>query len=182
MSEARWVEFGHERKAILRSITMSDVDERHRFFVELSMAQTGMVHTIDEIEIHNHETKDKIHDFLVHKRGLWLVAETQDNKIIGEVDILVKDLWRVNHNGVLSIGILPEFQGQGLGGLLMSHALAWAKRLPLLRIELAVFANNGRALDLYRKFGFVMEGRRKNFLRNSDGSFQDDLLMAAYLV
>lgn len=169
------------KKILLRKIMLSDDQERHQFFVELSMAQTGMVHTIDEIDIHTYETHDKIHDFLKNKRGLWLVALNGQKKIVGEIDILVKDLARIRHNGSLTVGVLPAFQGQGLGTLMMERALLWAREQQLSRIELSVFYGNTKAQKLYEKFGFVIEGQRKNFLRHQDGTFEDDLMMAKYL-
>lgn len=171
----------NQEKITLRPISMKDVNERHEFFVNLSIAQTGMVHTVDEIDIHTHETHDKIHDFLKNRRGLWLLAINKKGKVVGEVDIFVKHLARIRHNGLLTIGVLPAYQSQGLGTILMDHALLWAKEHGLLRIELAVFASNARARDLYKKFGFVVEGTRKDFLCHGDKSFEDDLLMAKYL-
>lgn len=165
----------------LAHITLGDVDERHEFFVKLSMEQVGMVHTVDEIDIHTHETYEKIDDFIKKRRGLWLLAFDAQKKVVGEVDILIKNLARVRHNGFLTVGISKELEGQGLGSLLVEQALLWAKKNSLLRIELSVFKNNLRAQFLYQKFNFVVEGVRKNFLRHQDGSFEDDLLMAKYL-
>lgn len=181
MANEIWTKLKNGKKIHLRAILFSDVQERHEFFVKLSLAQAGMVHTIDEIEIHTHETHEKIYDFLKNKRGLWLVAVNTQKKIVGEIDITVKNLSRIRHNGLLTIGILPEYQGAGLGTLMMEEAILWAKTHKLLRIELNVFNTNTRAQDLYQKFGFVVEGVRKNFLRHEDASFEDDLLMAKYL-
>lgn len=180
MGNENWIRLKSGKKIHLRNILFTDVNERHEFFVKLSMAQAGMVHTIDEIEIHTHETDVQIHDFLRNNRGLWLVAVSPQKKIVGEIDITVKNLLRIKHNGFLTIGILPEYQGQGLGTCLLEHAFSWAQAHELRRIELAVFASNTRAQALYEKFGFVVEGVRKNFLRHEDGSFEDDLMMAKY--
>jgi RimJ/RimL family protein N-acetyltransferase len=177
MGHDSWIRLKSGKKVQVRGILFTDVNERHEFFVKLSMAQAGMVHTIDEIEIHTHETHDKIYDFLRNKRGLWLVAVDTNKKIVGEVDITVKNLARIKHNGMLTVGILPEHQGQGLGSLLLEQAFLWAGAHNLLRIELSVFADNEPAKRLYEKFGFVVEGVRKNFLRLDDTTFVDDLIM-----
>lgn len=161
-------------------ISLKHVQERHKFFIELSLAQTGMVHTEEEIDYHTMETEAKISDFLRNSRGLWLVAIEQ-NQIVGEVDITVKNLSRIKHNGRLTIGVLPKHQSMGLGSALMEKALLWAREHKLLRIELDVFASNTKARKLYEKFGFVIEGRRKNFLHQKNDLFEDDILMAKYL-
>jgi ribosomal protein S18 acetylase RimI-like enzyme len=181
MSNQTWVTLKNDEKLSLRNILVTDIQERHEFFVKLSLAQMGVVHTIDEIEIHTYETHDKINDFINNKRGLWLVAVTLEKKIVGEIDITVKNLIRIRHNGFLSLGILPAFQGLGLGTHMMEHALMWAKERNLLRIELSVFNSNIKAQSLYKKFGFMVEGVRKSYLRHEHGVFEDDLMMAKYL-
>jgi|SRR5579871_3907313 len=182
MNNGIWITLGNSSKVYLRPIQLADVIERHEFFVKLSLADVGMVHTVDEIDFHTHETHDKIVDFTKNKRGLWLVALTAQKKIVGEIDITVKSLKRVRHNGVLSIGILPDFQSIGLGTAMMEHALSWASMQRLSRVELSVFASNDRAQNLYKKFGFAIEGIRKNFLHRQDEHFEDDILMAKHIL
>ncbi len=181
MAHENWIRLKSGKKVYIRKILFTDVNERHEFFVKLSLAQAGMVNTIDEIEIHTYETHDKINDFIRNRRGLWLVALSPQKKIVGEIDVTVKNFARIRHNGTVTIGILPEFQGQGLGSLLFDHALAFAQEQQLLRLELTVFAGNAPARGLYEKYGFVQEGCRRNYLRNDDSSFEDDLLLAKYL-
>lgn len=166
----------------IRSIKLKDAPARHKFFVELSLNQVGVVHSLDEIDFHTQESEDKIKDFINNKRGLWLIAENSASEIVGEIDITIKNLRRVKHNGFLTIGLIPQYRGLGLGSQLMEQALLWSKQQGLKRIELSVFANNTKAINLYRKYGFLLEGLRKNFLYHDDNnSFEDDILMAYHL-
>jgi ribosomal protein S18 acetylase RimI-like enzyme len=169
------------QQILIRSVVEKDASERHHFFVHLSMAQIGVVHTVDETTLHTEESEQQIKDFLRNHRGLWLVAVDEHHKIVGEIDITVKNLDRIRHNGFLTMGILPEYQGLGLGTAMMKEAISWAIEHKLLRIELSVFKNNLKARKLYTNYGFVIEGLRKNYLKNEDGSFEDDCMMAKYL-
>jgi RimJ/RimL family protein N-acetyltransferase len=55
----------------------------------------------------------------------------------------------------------------------------WATRTPQVgKIELLVRATNERAMRLYTKLGFVVEGRFRKRLRLPDGEFVDDVAMA----
>lgn len=164
----------------LRPINLKDIYARHNFWVELSLEQTGIVHTSEEVEFHTHETQDKIQDFLRMNKGLWLVALNQRQEIVGEVDILIKNLTRIKHVGLLSIGVLKAYQGLGLGSALLNSALMWAQSHGLKRVELFVFESNKAGLGLYKKHGFVIEGQRKKFLRHAENIFEDDFLMAIY--
>jgi RimJ/RimL family protein N-acetyltransferase len=165
----------------IRPIRRRDADARHQLYLALSFGQTGMVHCPAEVELHSQESIDHINHFLQMRSGLWLIAENENEDIIGEIDITVKNLKRIRHVGKLTIGVKPDYQKKGLGSLLMREALSWAEQAQLKRIELFVFASNSGARALYKKFGFVEEGQRKNFLCHDDGSFEDDFLMAKYL-
>lgn len=176
-----WVDLKNGERVHVRPITTKDIRARHEFFVQLSLEQTGMVHTVDEIDFHIYETEEQVNDFLKNKRGLWLVAETAADGIVGEVDITVKGLARVRHNGALTIGVLRTHQGLGLGHGLMGHALAWARWYGLLRVDLSVFQHNIAAQKLYLSCGFVVEGIRKGYVRLDAGGYGDDILMAKYL-
>lgn len=165
---------------LIKPVNIAYALARHEFFVELSQAQTGIIHTIDEIDYHVDESQEQITDFVKNNRGLWLLAFNQDNKIIAEIDITRKKLSRVSHNGLLTIGVLKNYQNLGLGSYMLNLALTWAPQAGLRRIELFVFASNIHAQKLYEKFNFVTEGVRKNYICHHDNSYEDDYMMAKY--
>ncbi len=85
---------------------------------------------------------------------------------------------RKRHMMLLGINVDLDWQGRGVGTLLMQSLCDYADNwLGLLRIELDVYADNRRAQALYERFGFVREGvRRCEALR--DGVYVDGWLMA----
>jgi ribosomal protein S18 acetylase RimI-like enzyme len=84
------------------------------------------------------------------------------------------------HAGVLGMGVIAEFRGQGIGKALILAAIEKAKTAGLTRIELLVREENKRAIALYEHVGFVMEGIKRNSTR-IDGHYHNDLLMALLL-
>jgi putative acetyltransferase len=85
---------------------------------------------------------------------------------------------RRSHARVLGIGILPEWQGRGVGRALMDRLLDWADNwAQVLRIELHVHADNEHAIALYRSLGFVEEGRHRGY-GLKDGRYVDSFSMA----
>jgi L-phenylalanine/L-methionine N-acetyltransferase len=71
-----------------------------------------------------------------------------------------------SHVGQLSLFVHDEFHGRGVGALMMTAIIATADLLAgLRRVQLTVFCDNERAIALYRKFGFEIEGRHEGFAR-----------------
>jgi ribosomal protein S18 acetylase RimI-like enzyme len=99
-------------------------------------------------------------------------------KVVGWCDIIPRDRPSMKHVGVLGIGIVKGFRDRGLGTRLLAAAVTDARRKGLKKIELEVFADNRRAVALYRKAGFVREGLKKKAVRL--GGFRDMILMARF--
>ncbi len=62
----------------------------------------------------------------------------------------------------------------------MRAGIEWARDVGVRRLKLGVFETNERALALYRKLGFVEEGRLKGEVV-LDGKPVDEILMALTL-
>ncbi|MEO7854210.1 MAG: GNAT family N-acetyltransferase [Rubrivivax sp.] len=85
---------------------------------------------------------------------------------------------RRRHAMYLGISVAKAHQGQGVGNALMTALCDYADRWAgVLRLELSVYADNQRAIALYQRHGFVVEGRHRAYgLR--DGAYVDALAMA----
>lgn len=110
-----------------------------------------------------------------------LVAESVEGTIIGSCACRGVDSPPLKHVVVLGIDIDQSHRGQGLGNALMSEMIGWAREHPVIcRVELTVFAHNRRAISLYIKHGFVIEGLKQRAYYKY-GKFVDAYLMALLL-
>ena len=108
---------------------------------------------------------------------LFLIAEMNGIRI-GELNLRRGSRAAFKHSAVLGMSVAREWRNKRIGSALMRSALEWAAgEGALRRIELYVFATNGPAIRLYERFGFMVEGRRKDAVRVGDG-LVDDLVMA----
>jgi len=83
--------------------------------------------------------------------------------------------------GEIGMAILREWRGRGVGSALMEAAIAWARERGLHKLSLGVFAHNTAGLALYRKYGFVEEGRRIKHYRRQSGELWDSIEMGLLL-
>lgn len=80
----------------------------------------------------------------------------------------------VDEAHVMNIALAYQYQGQGLGELLLLHALDSMRALGAVTCTLEVRTSNVRAQSLYRQLGFHVAGRRRHYYADND---EDALIM-----
>jgi len=115
------------------------------------------------------------------QNGRYLVAE-RDGRIVGHALLEpLAPLRALGHVRSLTIVVHPGNQRRGIGAMLMVALLDWARASGnVSKIELRVREGNEAAMKLYKKFGFVEEGRFRKRIRLVDGSELDDVCMALF--
>jgi L-amino acid N-acyltransferase YncA len=85
----------------------------------------------------------------------------------------------VSRYGFGEFAMLVErgWRGRGVGSALVRAAVDWARGRGLHKVCLEVFAHNAAAIALYRKSGFIEEGRRVKQYRRADGELWDSIVM-----
>lgn len=82
------------------------------------------------------------------------------------------------HVGELGMSVHDAHCGRGIGTALLTALIDTADRwLGLRRLQLTVFTDNQRALGLYRRFGFAVEGTLRAYALR-DGVLRDAHCMA----
>jgi putative acetyltransferase len=108
--------------------------------------------------------------------SIALCAEL-DGRVVGHAGLVVAPPRRA-HSAGLGLSVHDAWQGRGVGTALMAALVECADHsLGLRRIELTVFTDNAPAIALYRRFGFVEEGRSRVYAMR-DGVLADVLHMA----
>jgi len=100
-----------------------------------------------------------------------------DAKAIGMI-FLGREQNRRSHVGSIGMAVHDDYAGRGVGSALLGAVITLADNwLNLKRLELGVYADNGRAIALYERFGFEREGFQRAYAWR-DGAYADSLSMA----
>ena len=127
------------------------------------------------------EERDILQKYLETPNSRFLVAVDAAGRIIGEANLRGSRPRALQHAVELGLSVNRDWRDQGVGSALIRHLIDWARETGIItRIELRVYARNARALHVYEKFGFELEGHRRRAIFQ-DGAYQDDLLMALLL-
>ena len=119
-------------------------------------------------------TRNFIRD-IIQKKGTQILAIDAD-RVIGWCDIVPCSHEGTTHVGRLGMGVIEAYRGKKIGTELMGRALEDAFQKGLQRVELDVMASNEKAIGLYQKFGFQIEGRKRK-ARFIDGNYEDTITM-----
>lgn len=105
------------------------------------------------------------------------VAEA-DGEIVGELTAFGR-----TSTGPATIGMAvgAPWRGRGVGTALMAACVEWAREAGVHKLSLEVFPWNEPAIALYRKFGFLEEGRLRKQYRRQSGELWDVLVMGLVL-
>lgn len=109
------------------------------------------------------------------------VAEVEKNdakKVVGVIGLNVSQSQRTRHSASLGIMVHGDYQGKGIGKALLNKVIDLADNwLMLVRLELGVFTDNERAINMYKSVGFEIEGtKRCAIIRN--GKYADEYIMS----
>ena len=105
------------------------------------------------------------------------VVAVAEGVIVGEVH--VDPSWM--GFGEIGMMVAADWRGRGVGTALVAAAVQWARARGLHKLALSVFPHNDVAIALYRKFGFVEEGRLVQHVRRADGELWDLIEMGLLL-
>jgi ribosomal protein S18 acetylase RimI-like enzyme len=100
--------------------------------------------------------------------------------LAGWLEVQVLPYRRAQHTGYLVIGVDAAAAGHGIGTALLAEAAAEGTRRGLRRIELTVMTDNLRAVALYLRSGFQVEGLRRRALHR-DGAMIDEYYLGRLL-
>lgn len=123
-------------------------------------------------------TEDFLNNMLEGNTNMkgFIIAHKDTEDYIGQIDLIKID-W-VNRVGTIGIVIGTKenlSKGYGTEAIRLLQEFAF-NRLNLHKLDLEVRAYNQRAINCYKKCGFIEEGRiRENFYK--DGEYTDTLFM-----
>ena len=88
-------------------------------------------------------------------------------------------LWTIMDEGhITNIAVDPSYRRMGIGSRLMESVIEIAQRSKLRGLTLEVRVSNTEAISMYKRFGFKIEGLRKNYYSDTH---EDAFIMWYYL-
>lgn len=96
---------------------------------------------------------------LENENALYLAAETESGELAGVCGVL--DI--LGEGDISNVAVAKSFRRRRIAERMLAELLRLGKMRGITAFTLEVRSSNEAAVRLYEKFGFVCEGRRKNF-------------------
>jgi RimJ/RimL family protein N-acetyltransferase len=114
------------------------------------------------------------------RKSLTIVAKVQ-GRIVGSLTLWQSGLKKMRHVRELGMLVIEGYREIGVGRALIDYSLKWARAQDEVeKVVLGVFSSNRRAFNLYKKFGFKVEGiiRKQHVLK---GKYVDEIRMGRFV-
>jgi len=107
----------------------------------------------------------------------FMYVVEDDRKLVGFLSAKRGHTNRIKHRAYIVIGIIKSYTGKGIGRRLFNELDNWTTDNGVTRLELTVMKHNERAISLYKKMGYKVEGVREKSVV-IDGDYIDEYYMA----
>lgn len=171
------------RKYIIRKARLSDAKSLLDFFNAIILKDDYNVTIPADIKKQKMTIK-KEQEYIKskNKNGNILILAEINKRIIGSVSLEAIHRQRLSHVASLQISVHKRFRRNGIATALVTIVIQQAQKESLFeKIGLGVLANNIGAIRLYKKLGFVEEGRKIREIKIGPGSYVDSILMYKFI-
>jgi ribosomal protein S18 acetylase RimI-like enzyme len=110
---------------------------------------------------------------------MFFVATVEDD-VMGWVHLYAPELEKLAHTAELTVGVLDEYQGLGIGSHLLERGLEWAASNDYEKVYQSAPSTNEYAIEFLKNQGWETEAVRENHYKIDD-EYVDEVMMAVEL-
>lgn len=114
-------------------------------------------------------------DFIVNRDRCFCLAARESDRAEAKILGYIGFQYVLDEGEIANLAVDPEYRGKGVGFALLRALAGECRRRSIRVIHLEVRPSNAGALRLYRKFGFLEDGRRRGYYADTG---EDALLMS----
>lgn len=124
-----------------------------------------------EFGVSEEEELKVLQDYLESEGKVYLIGLIGE-EIVASLSFAAGKRKRLQHYGEFGMCVRKKYWGLGIGSILVDELLEWAEtRKTIQKVNLSVRTDNLRAINLYLKKGFEIEGKILGMLRIGEVSY-----------
>lgn len=167
---------GNNLAWILRCPTKYDAAELSKLRTEIDGETENLDREAGEDLLTPEDFEKLIYEDSIAGKNIFLVAEAE-GKIVGLARLQGSKLSRFRHKAEFGICISKKYWGHGIGKVLIKNIIRCADTAGIKKISLNAVQTNTKAIQLYKKYGFVEEGLLVKDRIHKDGNYYNTVIM-----
>lgn len=165
------------QKCIIRNGTFENGPEVSTFFTTTHGETDYLLSYPEESTRDDEKQSNYLKETTESDREIELLAIV-DGKVVGMAGFnAIGSKYKVRHRAEFGITVSKNYWGQGIGKAIMNACIECAKEAGYIQLELDVVADNTRAIELYKKLGFIEFGRNPKGFQSKYSGFQELVYM-----
>lgn len=161
-----------EISLLIREATVGDARGILSYLNDVGGESDFLTFGAGEFNLSEREERDILRNYQDADNQIYLLGLI-DERIASILTFSAGQRPRTRHSGEFGMSVRQNYWGLGIGTLMVDALTAWAKQTDIIKkINLRVRTDNPRAIALYEREGFMIEGtmRKEIFL---DGEYFD---------
>jgi len=178
--EQRKVRLNDGRVLVIREAAAEDARALLTYVEAVSGESDFLSFGPGEFELTEAEEEDFLRTCRDSENQLFMLGLIED-KIVASLVFSAGHRPRIRHSGEFGMSVRKRYWGLGIGSSMLDALIDWARGMQIVKkINLRVRTDNERAIALYERKGFVIEGtiHKQIFL---DGAYFDHYWMGLEL-
>ena len=165
---------------IIRNVELKDVNSLIDYIEHIANESDFLSFGHGELRLSKTEEEHIINKYLSYNNKLYLIGLI-DDMIVTTLNYSGGNRPRTQHSGEFGLSVRKKYWGFGIGSMMLYTLIDWANDNQIIKkINLRVRLDNQRAIQLFKRKGFIIEGTiRKEIIIN--GNYFDHYWMGLEL-
>jgi RimJ/RimL family protein N-acetyltransferase len=156
----------------LRPLVKEDREMLIKFFQGLDDKELGFLRN----DVRDPAVIDHWMDNLDYQRVFPLVAEA-DGRIVGDATLHMRKIGWKRHLGNVRVVVAKDYQGRGLGTLLINELVELAGEFGLEKLVAEIHLQAVGAFNVFKKAGFAVKAVFEDLVKDPSGKSSDLVVM-----
>ena len=169
------VNISHDFDFIISKACADDAKHIVEFLNKVAGETDFLTFGINEFPFSVSEERKQISACLEYNKDLMLIAKV-GNELVSQLFLQRSNKPKLAHIGDVGISVSKKFWGKSIGKHMMLVAIEWAQQHNITKIQLQVRTDNDKAVRLYQRLGFKIEGEITRAMKINNIYFDDYIM------
>ncbi len=165
----------NELKLTIDKAYPSDALEIVNFLNKVAGQTDFLTFALNSFPFSVEEEKNIIKECLDTNNCLMLLGKI-NKEVVSQLFLQRSSQQRLLHNGDIAISVCESYWGNSIAQNILLLAIKWAKDHAITKLQLQVRTDNKKAIYLYQKLGFCIEGTITRAIKINDTYFSDYIM------